>query len=178
MVTDLRALRAVNISDEAQFGTLMKKVLSPSEPLESPEQLRGRDEQLTEIRRALYASGRHVFIHGFRGVGKTSLAQTAAYQIQSSDARPIVLGCSLGTTVNELVRDVLDEALAGDPRVVKATIERGFSAGTHGLSASLAKSLEMGSVPLPTSLNEAVRMLSFFGQLHSKAPVVVIDESA
>jgi hypothetical protein len=58
MVTGLRGLRAVNTSDEVQFGTLMKKVLSPSEPLESPEQLRGRDEQLTEIRRALYASGR------------------------------------------------------------------------------------------------------------------------
>jgi hypothetical protein len=97
MVSTVLALRAVNTDDEAQFGKLMKTVLSPSEPLESQEQLRGRDDQLTEIRRALYASGRHVFIHGFRGVGKTSLAQTAAHQLQSSDAPPIVLGCSSGT---------------------------------------------------------------------------------
>jgi len=116
MVTTLRGLRAVNTDDEVQFGNLMRTVLSPSQPLESPERLRGRDDQLPEIRRALYASGRHVFIHGFRGVGKTSLAQTAAHQIQSADAPPIVLGCSLGTTVNELVRDVLAEALPADPR--------------------------------------------------------------
>jgi hypothetical protein len=61
-----------------EFGAKLDAVLSPASAIKSPEFLQGRDQQLTDVRQALAMKGRHVFIHGFRGVGKTSLAYTAA----------------------------------------------------------------------------------------------------
>jgi uncharacterized protein len=63
---------------EDEFGKEMHRVLSPSNAIQTPELLHGRAKQLEEIRRALYSPGRQIFIYGHRGVGKTSLAQTAA----------------------------------------------------------------------------------------------------
>jgi uncharacterized protein len=65
------------------FGAQLDAVLSPSRAIKSHEFLQGRDAQLTEVRQALSMQGRHVFIHGFRGVGKTSLAYTAAIRRRS-----------------------------------------------------------------------------------------------
>jgi uncharacterized protein len=92
MQIELRNLRAVISQPEHDFGALLGRVLSPSQPLTSEECLRGREDQLSGIKRALYQSGRHVLIHGLRGVGKSSLAQTAAYSL-SLGADPIILGC-------------------------------------------------------------------------------------
>jgi uncharacterized protein len=72
-------------SAEELFGIALHRVLSPSHAIQSAELLRGRTEHLAEIRRALYSPGRQVFIYGHRGVGKTSLAQTAAFERQSSE---------------------------------------------------------------------------------------------
>jgi uncharacterized protein len=74
---------------EEKFVQVMGRLLSPSRAIESPELLKGRDNQLREIRRAWYQGGRQIFIYGYRGVGKTSLAQTAAHQHQSSEGVPI-----------------------------------------------------------------------------------------
>lgn len=62
------------------FGELLNTVLSPANAIKVPELLQGRDKQLLELRQALTARGRHVFIHGFRGVGKTSLGYSAIGQ--------------------------------------------------------------------------------------------------
>jgi hypothetical protein len=56
-------------------------MLSSTTPIRSSEFLRGRVLQ----------PGRHIFIHGDRGVGKTSLAQTAAIENQTSGAQPIFM---------------------------------------------------------------------------------------
>jgi MoxR-like ATPase len=85
--------------DEHTFATILGRVLSPSRAIESPELLKGRDDQLREIRRAWYQGGRQIFIYGFRGVGKTSLAQTAAFQHQSSDAP-----CRSGSSASRRLR--------------------------------------------------------------------------
>lgn len=74
-----------------ELGRRINEVLSPSRPVRSIEHLRGRDDELQRIERALYADGRNVFIYGDRGVGKSSLAATAAAQYQSVDASPIPL---------------------------------------------------------------------------------------
>lgn len=88
MPDKLRTQRPVISLPEADFGALLGKVLSPSQPLQSEEFLRGREKQLNGIKKALYQPGRHVLIHGFRGVGKSSLAQTTAYGL-SVAADPI-----------------------------------------------------------------------------------------
>jgi len=84
----------------------MRQVLSPSRAIDTPELLNGRDDQLREIRKAWYRSGRQIFIYGYRGVGKTSLAQTAAHQHQSSEGVPIRVICEPDTTFNRVLRDI------------------------------------------------------------------------
>jgi Cdc6-like AAA superfamily ATPase len=94
---------------EDKFAQIMGRVLSPSRAIESVELLKGRDDHLREIRRAWYQGGRQIFIYGYRGVGKTSLAQTAAHQHQSSDAVPIRVICEQDTTFYRVVHDIFPE---------------------------------------------------------------------
>jgi len=107
MIQEMIGLRPVITQPEPDFGKLLDMVLSPSRPLQSQEFLRGRAEQLDGIRKALYAGGRHVLIHGFRGVGKSSLAQTAAFSL-SSKSDPILLGCDQSNGFNSIIRDLME----------------------------------------------------------------------
>ena len=76
-----------------EFERALRATLSPTTPIRSPEFLRGRHKALEDIRRALVQPGRHIFIYGDRGVVKTSLAQTAAYEHQYASPSPVLLGC-------------------------------------------------------------------------------------
>ena len=61
------------------------------------------------IRQAFYAPGRHVLIHGFRGVGKSSLAQSAAFSIaEKSD--PIIVACDPKSSFSSIIADIFNEA--------------------------------------------------------------------
>src|SRR6266567_1014977 len=146
---------------EKEFATILGRVLSPSRAIESPEFLKGRDDQLREIRRAWYQGGRQIFIYGFRGVGKTSLAQTAAHQHQSSDALPIRVICEQETSFNRVMRDIFAAAFPSDPRVIKEKIDTGAGLKLRGLSAEVKKSVETGDAPEPKSVNEAVQITEF-----------------
>jgi hypothetical protein len=114
----LETLRAVITHDQRGFGQALSKVLSPAQPLQSEEYLKGRAEQLYGIEKALYAPGRHVLIHGLRGVGKSSLAQTAAYKISQS-CDPIIVSCDPQSTFRSIIKDIFDEVLGKDPRVAE-----------------------------------------------------------
>jgi uncharacterized protein len=101
--------RPVLSFEEPEFGAALGKVLSASRPLQSEEMLRGREEQMAGIRQAFYAPGRHVLIHGFRGVGKSSLAQSAAFSIaEKSD--PIIVACDPKSSFSSIIADIFNEA--------------------------------------------------------------------
>jgi uncharacterized protein len=161
---------------EHEFAAILGRFLSPSRVIESAEFLKGRDDQLQEIRRAWYQGGRQIFIYGYRGVGKTSLGMTAAHQHQSSEAAPIRVICEKGTTFNRMMRDIFARAFPADPRVLKEKIEAGAGLKLGGLSAEIKKSVETGDAPEPKSVNEAVQLTEFLLALHSKEPVIIIDE--
>lgn len=154
----------------------MGHVLSPSRPLQSGEFLRGRVEQLDGIRKALYAGGRHVFIHGFRGVGKSSLAQTAAFSLASADRDPVLLGCDRSNTLRTIIRDLFDEVVGRSP-----AIERVVSEGSAGLNLGWLRgdgkvSSSEARMDEPGSINEAVRVVRFLCEKYSQGLVVVVDE--
>jgi hypothetical protein len=71
------------ITDPAERA---KKLFRPSKPVTERLFLVGRDEELDRTTTTLEMPGRCVFIFGERGVGKTSLAKTAA-QLQASSTR-------------------------------------------------------------------------------------------
>lgn len=175
----LETLRAVITHDQREFGRALSKVLSPAQPLQSEEYLRGRAEQLHGIEKALYAPGRHVLIHGLRGVGKSSLAQTAAYKIaQGHD--PIIVSCDPQSTFKSIIKDIFDEAFGKDPRVVEeirakegtlGVALKGFSGLLKGTSSTKEKEIDE-----PLSVNDAVRVIQFLAETMKGKPVFVVDE--
>ncbi len=161
---------------EAQFGQELNRVLSPSRAIQSAEFLRGRAAQLQEIREAFYAPGRQIFIYGHKGVGKTSLAQTAAFERQSSDSKPIMISCTHQSICFDLIQQIGSQSVPTDPRVVKQTLDRGIKLGAPWAGLDMRKQLEQGTVPTPSSLTDCARILQFVCTIHSKQPVVIIDE--
>ncbi|UPJ47712.1 hypothetical protein IVB30_31330 [Bradyrhizobium sp. 200] len=104
-----------------KFEAALRDKLSPTTPIRSPESLKGREKILEEIRRSFVQPGRHVFVHGDRGVGKTSLAQTAAIQHQSSDGSPIFIGCDNASTFYSVARNLSQKLASRDPTVSKVS---------------------------------------------------------
>lgn len=161
---------------EREFGERLSRVLSPARTIQTAELLRGRADQLDEIRRAFYAPGRQIFIYGHRGVGKSSLAQTAAIERQSSERNPIILSCSAESSCFSVIRDLACRAIPSDPRIIKATLQRVGKFSFGGVGVELGSSLETGAVPEPRSLNHCIALLEFVSHSHSQVPVIVIDE--
>lgn len=175
MIEKLISDRPVITFDRDKFGILLSKVLSPSRPLQSEEFLRGRSVQLWGIKTALFQPGRHVLIHGLRGVGKSSLAQTAAFSL-AEQADPILIGCDRHSTLHSIVREIFEEAENRNPRVRERVKELGGSFGRWGLSVEGKVSQAEGPVAEPLSTNDAVRLISHLSESYAKEPVIVIDE--
>jgi uncharacterized protein len=94
--------------DESEFVKILHQHLSPTAPIQLEENLCGRAAQVRKIKQALYAPGRSIFIHGDRGVGKTSLAQTVAYKHQSASRDPVFLACTPQTTFGNIMCGVIN----------------------------------------------------------------------
>jgi hypothetical protein len=160
---------------EDEFGKILGEVFSPARAITSIEFLKGRATNLKEISRAFTSPGRHAFVYGDRGVGKTSLALTSAQIHQSSDAEPICVSCDSETTLFSLIKDVATTALARQTfqveRIVSTT---GFS--FNFLSGSKQKEIMSGTPPEIESMNECVDIIRMLPHFHSHSPVVVIDE--
>ncbi|MFI0394931.1 ATP-binding protein [Paracoccus jiaweipingae] len=175
----LETLRAVINQEQREFGQALSKVLSPARPLQSEELLRGRAEQLAGIEQALYASGRHVLIHGLRGVGKSSLAQTAAFKIATGHD-PILVSCDPQSTFKSIIKDIFDEVLSKDPRIAETTKSNeaggGFSWSWLTVSGKKSISQKEKEVEEPLSVNDSVRLLDFLVKALGGNPVFVIDE--
>jgi uncharacterized protein len=171
MLPQIRGLRPVVSADEVSFGKLINQVLSPSRPLKTQKFLKGRDKQIEGIKQALYAPGRHAFIHGFRGVGKTSLALTSA-NLLTHDKKPLVLGCSEGLTFGQFIRDMVEEGLQADPSVFSTVNESDVGIGVAGFR----ETIERGKIPIPETLNEAVRLTKYLVNVYSPKPIIVVDE--
>ena len=93
------------------FKIQMNEYLSASGPVRSIQHLLGREKEMALIDEALSADGRHLFIYGDRGVGKTSLAQAAASQYQSPDNSFIQVGCGPDTEFYRTIEDLADRVI-------------------------------------------------------------------
>lgn len=166
----------INGYDKHSFATRLNEVVSPARPVISIESLIGRAEELDRIEKALYAQGRNVFIYGERGVGKSSLAATAANQWQSSDAEYIDISCSPDSTIKSIVASIASKAVNASWTSNSKTTEK----TTFNLKW-LAYSIESEVSPTEFSqkirgLSDAIEVLREVATIHSKAPVVVVDE--
>jgi MoxR-like ATPase len=93
------------------FERQLAAVIRPSRPVDSFECLIDRSDELDRIEQAIASPGRHVFIYGERGAGKTSLAHTAAYRHESSYAEPAFCACGRQTTFASIIKDATEQLL-------------------------------------------------------------------
>ena len=166
-----------SIQDETSFINKLKETVSPTFPIRTVELLKGRENELETVRRALLMPGRHAFIYGDRGVGKSSLAHTAANLYQSSDGAPITVSGSADGTFNSIIANIAYDALNRSrvEHVSKQT--RGLSFSWRGLSWS--GSQEVAPVDIVEHLRtigDAVGLLAEIGKLHSRDPIIILDE--
>lgn len=165
-----------NFHQEAEFGAKLANVLAHSHPIDSPEFLNGREKELQTIRQALYAPGRHIFIHGDRGVGKSSLAKTAAYLHQSAEASPIFVSGSSSDTFSTIIASIAFQAL-GRSRTSTEKASKSAEFSWRGLK--LGGSLETSPTDIASAIKtigDAVDILQEVTRTHSENPVIVIDE--
>lgn len=157
-----------------RFKSQLNEYLSASGPVRSVEHLCGREKEMALIEEALCAEGRHVFIYGDRGVGKTSLAAAAAAQYQSSDNTHIQIGCGPDTEFYKTIEDLADRVIK------KASGKRNFAV-THSINVKFynvkwnQQEVEV-AIPNVDSMYTAVEAIEEVAKFHSETPVIVIDE--
>lgn len=162
--------------DKYSFGKKLNEVVSPARPVISIENLIGRAEELDRIEKALFAQGRNVFIYGERGVGKSSLAATAANQWQSSDAEYIDISCSPDSTVKSIVASIASQAVNEKWTTTSKTTEQA-TIGLKWLSYSIKSEVSPTDFSEKIGgLSDAIEVLKEVAAIHSEVPVVVVDE--
>lgn len=162
--------------DRHAFAARLNKVVSASQPIQSIEHLHGRAHELDQIEKALFAPGRHIFIYGDRGVGKSSLAAAAAAQYQSADAPYIDVGCGPDATLTSVVANIAMHALRASR--LKARKEA-LTGGLTWRFLNVERSVEEVSRDLHAEVKtvlDAVEVLREVAVLHSEKPIVVLDE--
>ena len=162
--------------DEDRFKAVLKEQLSASKAITSPAHLRGRAQKLEQIERAFNAPGRHIFIFGDRGVGKTSLAQTAAFLHQSSDNSPITVGCDSQATFFSVAKDIAMRCLPTHEILRQKKKTETLKVSLPFFSYDTQNGQEAATIGNVASINEAISLLKAAGELHSSTPVIVIDE--
>lgn len=160
--------------EREEFINQLNRYLSASKPVKSIEHLFGRDNEKTLIDEALSAEGRHVFLFGDRGVGKSSLAASTASLHQSSDSDFIQVGCGPDTEFYKTIEEIAD-------RVIKNTYGKRINSTSHSLDFKCykvqieSKEREI-NIPRVNSMYSAVDAMVEICESHSEHPVIVIDE--
>ena len=161
---------------EAQFKDVLRRHFTPARPISSTEYLRGRETKLRQIDRAFNSDGKHIFVHGDRGVGKTSLARTAALIHSTGGIDPPTIECERKCSPFDLLRDIALRCVPPThlaiPRTAKKTLKVGFPL----LGGEVIEEVNRGHIPEMKTINEAMAIIGHLASINSKAPVIVIDE--
>jgi Cdc6-like AAA superfamily ATPase len=163
--------------DQDTISKIIRDNLTPSSEITTPERLFGRERALKDVTRALNSNGRSVFIHGDRGVGKSSVALTAATLITDSSMTPIRVMCGKEDTFAKVIRSIGNACLTVAQRIESPA--KAFQVGLSILGSG--GSFNPGErsrveIPLPDSLNDALDIIRFALEKRQGQFVVVIDE--
>lgn len=162
--------------DEHKLRQILGEYLSPARPVSQHEHLMGRHDMLKKIERAFASDGRHIFIHGDRGIGKTSLARSAGLFHQTSGLNLLTVQCEPAASAASIMRDIALKLLPPKPGMATRIIKDKFKIGLPGLSYEKANELSEGQIPSISTINEAVVVVQALAQSFSDPPVVIVDE--
>ena len=165
------------LNDRAQFIQKMNHVLRSAEPIDSTEHLKGRSKAIQRIEDALSSPGKHVFIHGFRGVGKTSLAITSAYKTAASARPPVIVNCDHTSSFLSVAEATIRTAVEYDPLTSPLSWKGsvGFDIKALKGSVSAEQKAISGAVSIK-SLSEYIEYLKSISSINGPATYIVIDE--
>jgi len=141
---------------EEMFREVMKRHFTPSRSISSTEYLRGREPQLRQIDRAFNSEGKHIFVHGDRGVGKTSLGRTTAFVHGSPEGNPPTIECEKSTGPYQLLRDIAIACVPARHLVDTPVQKKSLKGGLSFLSGGVAEEVKRGVIPQFTSMNEGL----------------------
>jgi Cdc6-like AAA superfamily ATPase len=167
-------IRGIN---EEELRAVLKAHLTPSKEVDSPERLLGRQGELRRIERALNSEGRNIFIFGDRGIGKTSVAVTAAYLNNSSFAKPIYVPCGQNGSFGEAIQAIGNSIIPASQRVRPGRLKIAANVGYAG--AAIGGGIEhesLSAIPKPSTITEALDILSYVAAKRRGRTIVVIDE--
>ena len=166
--------------DQSELFERIRQNLQPERPIRSIEFLRGRNEELEVTLRELKHFDGIPFIFGHRGVGKTSLARTAAQTVTNSDREHIYVACAPESSMLEIFREVGEGMLAlaikfGAKQTTKKKHEVQVSINPHIKSSFERENPKLAEFK---DVNEAVRTLKALDDIlpDSRNTVVVVDE--
>jgi Cdc6-like AAA superfamily ATPase len=183
MSKSVRKIMAIRDLTRSEFEEVMAAYVRPSDAIDSFEHLVGRGPQLESIEEAIVSPGKHVFIYGDRGAGKTSLAQTIAYAHNPSSSTPVLVACGKKTTFSSIVYDIAVQlvgrsrfSIAEGGRTYGAQISVGPFAGIGGgVTGSTSEKISERQIDV-VDLNAATALLSEAASIRGSRSIVVIDE--
>lgn len=160
---------------EIEFVETLHRYISPSAPIDRVSALRGRAEQVAQIERAFHSPGRQVFIHGDRGVGKSSLALAVANHLCADGQRPIQIACNRGSAYG-LIRYACEALLGSDPVQQGSPPKGKVGVKIPGFSAEVEASLSRREVPQLSDLNHSVAVFRYCVESRLEEQVIIFDE--
>ena len=167
---------AIRLLGERQFADALGTVVSTSKPVDKFIHLKGRSKQFEDVMQAIFAKGKHVFILGERGVGKTSLAKTVGIAGSNSNSQHFrQIGCSSDTTFDDLMRQII--GVFKPSRLNTIVKSSSFKFGSWlGFDVSLGKQESVTPPPKLTAPLAADILASLDDDQSNNLRVVVIDE--
>lgn len=163
--------------DEDTLKAVLRENFSPSDHITTPERLFGRDKLLRQIERAFNSKGRLIFIYGDRGVGKSSLALTAAHLQASTSNPPIHVNCGESSTFESVVHAIGNRAINVVDRFEKAGPRASVGVNIFGVGGTFTPSGNPSpTVAAPADLNEALDIIRYIASKSSGQVVIIIDE--
>ncbi|MBE0568229.1 MAG: ATP-binding protein [Deltaproteobacteria bacterium] len=162
--------------DRYEFGKKLNTLISPSQPIRSVEFLRGRGSELDRIEKALFAAGRNIFIYGDRGVGKSSLAATAANIYQHSKYDYIEASGSPDATLSSIISNIALQATSAS-RINNVVSKTKLSGNFRYLSIYGETQISKKDIGSEIrSIQDATEVLREVASLYDGPKIVVIDE--
>jgi len=164
-------------ASEETLKQVLSENLTPSDSIKTPDRLFGRDKALQTIDRAFHSSSRQIFIFGDRGVGKTSLAQTAAYLHTGAENPPTYVMCGSTNNFSQTIQAIGNAIIPVEKRLERLATGGGvnFSVAGFGMGISDPTNQQIG-IAAPQSLTDALDVIRYVASKRSGTVIIIVDE--
>jgi hypothetical protein len=165
------------VTDEI-LKQILSENLTPSDSIKTPDRLFGREKTLRDIDRAFASPGRQIFIFGDRGVGKTSLALTAAYLHTGVENIPIYVMCGKTNNFGQTIQAIGNATIPVEKRLDKLTTGGGFNLSIAGTGIGMTEPTRThAGIGAPQSLTEALDVIRYVASKRQKSTtIIIVDE--